>query len=174
MRVICPHTTISPETRAALDASGYAWEARGVSASDTAYSALLAELWADGETFAVVEHDIIPPPGALPALEACPGQWCCHRYPYGFGRYAGLGLARFSAGLLTAHPDAMERAAEMYDDGHPPGHWCRQDAWLSFVLESRGLARCRHEPDAGHLHSWPSHGCWGSPPDGHLTLEGTP
>lgn len=107
MRVVCPFTRISPETRDALDASGYLWEARDVSGSDTAYWDLLAGLWAAGEAFAVVEHDVIPAPGALASLETCPADWCSSPYPYFVGMYPGLGCARFGDGIMARHPDLM-------------------------------------------------------------------
>lgn len=159
MRVICPFTRLSAETHAALDDSGYRWEPRDVSGSDTAYTELLAGLWAAGEAFAVVEHDVVPPPGALAELEVCPEPWCVFPYRYQHGTHAGLGCARFSAALLAVVPDAVGETLSESDAVHPAGHWCNVDDRLSRVLQRHGFTRHRHTPEAGHLSPWPAHGC---------------
>jgi len=159
MRVICPYTRISPATREALDSSGYAWEPHDVSGSDDAYWGVLAGLWAAGEDFAVVEHDIIPAPGALASFEACAHGWCSCPYPYLAGTYAGLGCTRFRAGLIARQPDLMDVVATMSNDSHPPKSWCTLDAWIQVVLRQRGENMCTAHPEAGHPSRSPSHGC---------------
>jgi hypothetical protein len=164
MRVICPYTVIAPETRAALDASGYPWEARDVSGSESAYWELLAELWGAGEAFALVEHDVIPSAEVLASLGACQADWCAAPFPYVNGLIAGLGCTRFRPGIITRNPDLLNVVALMSDEKHPPRHWCRLDAWTDLVLSRRGERRCRDHPQAGHLGRSPSHGCAGGPP----------
>jgi hypothetical protein len=159
MLVYCPHAEILPETRAALDASGYAWEARDVAVSDGAYTELLASLWAAREAFAIVEHDVIPHPEALAELEACPEPFCAFEYPYQGRMHAGLGCARFAASLLAAVPDAVEQTLAESTEAHPAGHWCQLDDRLSRVLTRHGYAKHVHSPAVGHLRPWPSHGC---------------
>ena len=160
MRVICPFAgRIADETIAALDASGFPWEAVNVSASDTSYTALLARLWAAGEPFTVVEHDIVPHPGALAELEACDWPWCSFAYRLGSIVHAGLGCTRFSASLLAAVPDAVERTWAESTDVHPPGHWCSADDRLARVLRAEGHVQHVHAPPVTHLSPLPSHGC---------------
>lgn len=159
MRVICPHVTISPATRSALDASGYGWEPRDVSGSDTAYWDVLARLWDAGEDFAVVEHDVIPAAGALASFEACGHDWCGAPYPYLAGTYAGLGCTRFRAAVMARHPDLMDVVAAMSNDSHQPRHWCTLDAWIQAVLRQRGENMCTAHPEAGHPSRSPAHGC---------------
>ena len=160
MRVTCPHAgPIAPETSAALDASGFPWEAADVSDSDTSYTRLLGRLWASGEPFAVVEHDIVPHPGALAELLACPRPWCSFSYQLGGTIHAGLGCARFSAELLAEIPDAVERTWRESTDVHPAGFWCSLDDRLSRALYAAGARKHVHGPPVTHLNPAPSHGC---------------
>lgn len=46
-----------------------------------AYARLVAQLWRDGETFAIVEHDIAPWPGAVRKMLDCAALWCGFYYP---------------------------------------------------------------------------------------------
>jgi len=164
VRVVVPCTDLRPETAAALARAGVPYGIVRMDGDD-AYWRLLASLWAAGETFAVVEQDIVIGPGTLQALEACPGGWCAFGYPYLSAQaYYGLGCTKFAAPLLARVPGAMERVAVMYDEGHPPKHWCRLDAWLTQVLTASGEKRCEHTPPAGHLHRYPAHGCVPGPP----------
>lgn len=160
MLVTCPHAgPIAPETVAALDASGFPWQAADVSGAPTSYTRLLECLWAAGEPFAVVEHDIVPHPGALAELEACDRPWCAFGYPYLGGTHAGLGCARFSAALLAAVPNAVERTWAESTNVHPPGFWCQLDDRLSRSLRRAGYASHVHGPPVTHLSPMPSHGC---------------
>lgn len=160
MLVTCPHVgPIAPETVKALDASGFPWEAVDVSGSDTTYTRLLDRLWAAGEPFAVVEHDIVPHPGALAELLGCPRPWCAFSYQLGSITHAGLGCARFSASLLADVPDAAERTWAEWNDVHPPGHWCSLDDRLGRILRGAGFEPHVHEPAVTHLNPVPSHGC---------------
>src|SRR5712692_2371791 len=92
--------------------------------NDTAYFALLRDLWKAGEAFALVEMDIVPPPDFLAELARCPQAWCCFPFPQmqalkspdgqPRGRLRlvldwGLGATKFSAGLLAREPDVMAR-----------------------------------------------------------------
>lgn len=160
MRVICPHAgPIAPETARALDASGFPWQPADVSGSGTSYTRLLDRLWAAGEPFAVVEHDIVPHPSAPAELEACDWPWCAFAYRLGGIVHAGLGCVRFSAELLAAVPDAVARTWQESTDVHPPGHWCALDDRLSRVLREAGFAQHVHALQVTHLNPLPSHGC---------------
>lgn len=159
MRLVVPYTSLRPETAEALDASGLPREEIQVDDGD-GYCRLLSDLWEAGETFAVVEQDIVVSPETLPALAGCTGDWCGFPFPYlASDAYYGLGCVKFSAALLARIPDAMGRVALMHDETHPPRHWCRLDGWLQQVLRESGEKRCEHMPPVGHLHRYPSHGC---------------
>jgi hypothetical protein len=169
VRVVCPHVgPIDLRVRDALDvATGrwpgsslpHQWDAIDVSQADTAYTRLLATLWALGEPFAIVEHDIVVHPGTLVDLEACTHTWCA--FPYQLGRFttAGLGCTKFSAQLIRAHPHAVAETWAEQTEAHPRGHWCNLDDRLTRVLMRAGAVRHEHAPVVEHLNPTPSHGC---------------
>lgn len=118
------------------------------------YSRLLATLWADGESFMVVEHDIELTARAYMEAVQCACMWATNPY-----RGAGpsfdkavmldraLGCTRFRAELLAGFPEAVNVANSLDDGGAvcPPGHWKRLDCRLLGVLRQAG-----HVP---HVHS---------------------
>lgn len=160
MNIVCPYAgSIAPETRGALDSCRLSWRAVDVSASDTAYTHLLASLWAARETFIVVEHDIVPPPRALADLASCDEPWCALPYRLGGIVHAGLGCVKFTAGLLVSLPDAVAQTWAERSETHPPGHWCSLDHRLSRVLYSHGIRQHVHQVEVKHLNPQPSHGC---------------
>ncbi len=122
-----------------------------------AYWRLLRGLWEAGEGFVVVEHDVLPWPGALRQLWDCPEMWCAfpYRLSHDPGFSTALGCTKFSAKLLERTPGAMDVLAEgRY--GHSVGdrrHWWGLDGRLSLVLTNLvGLGwPHRHEPPVSHL-----------------------
>jgi len=160
MRVVHPLTTANPDAIAAISATRYPVEFADVSGSPRAYYDLLARLWSDGRTFAVVEHDIVIGPDTLDSLAACPHDWCSCPYRYGNTTTHGLGCVKFSAELIARNPDAMIRVGVMSDGSHERRHWCRLDAWLQgVVLPNAGEIRHEHSDEVTHLDSGCSHGC---------------
>lgn len=110
MKVVVPYVHLHPATVAALERDGI--EARYVDVSSDVEDAwqLLAECWAAGEGFAVVEQDKVPAPGALPALIDCPERWCAYPVSMQSGTYAGfptLSCAKFAGDLMARWPDLM-------------------------------------------------------------------
>ena len=93
--VVMPYTQGGqyPEAEAAL--RGYDPVMADVSHSDEAYWGLLAGLWHKGETFVVVEHDVVVPPNAIDELLACSRPWCSFVVEYFVSDYAGLSCAKF-------------------------------------------------------------------------------
>lgn len=171
MRIVAPYVTFAPGVVEALAATDWRWERADVSADVTAYWALLADLWLAGEPFCIVEHDVLVRPGTFDELADCPHRWCAFPVPYLGGEYAGLGCVKFSAELIAACPDALQRVGHMSNAGHEPRHYCTVDAWLQVVLMSTSIPRHVHQPALGHWRPypgspWPSHGCHGSPPRG--------
>jgi hypothetical protein len=85
-----------------------------VSSDEFAYWRLLCELWADGETFLMIEHDNEIAPGMVEELDACEHLWCsCPLHAVrrggwwmddGAGRGAALQVNRWQAQLLREHP----------------------------------------------------------------------
>lgn len=162
MRVVCPFTTLRPQTAEALDASGYPWEPVDVSGSDEDYWELLYDLWAARQDFCIVEHDIIIAPGILAEFESCPELWCVSPYPYMHGgEYAGLGCVRFRAEVMNVMPRLMDDVATRTNTKHPSKHWCTLDAWIQEKLYGQRFSPHRHAPSE-HLDSLrPTHLCVG-------------
>lgn len=163
MKVVVPHTRISPGVREGLKSTGRKWEEVFVGNSDEDYWGVLAVLWAKRETFCVVEHDVLVRHDTLDELENCPEAMCAFPVPYFWSPVAvSLACVKFSAEVIARHPDLMQRVGEMSDEGHPPRHWCRLDMWIQMLIR----------PDAFHAHypvlehyrpdgalPYPSHGC---------------
>lgn len=76
---------------------------------DYAYGRLLTRLWHLGQGFTLLEHDVVPWPGALDLLAKCPELWCGHNYPFAPNTIRGaLGCVKFSTEFIQAHPDLPE------------------------------------------------------------------
>ncbi len=167
MRVVVPYTNLRNETRAAIEASGWDYDPIDVSSDDEAYWRLLRDLWAAGETFCIVEQDIVVKPETLDGLAACTEWRCAAAYPYFNGLYPGLGCTRFSAELLSSVPGAIEEIGSWSDEIHPLRHWCRLDGWLQTLLKRNyHVPLCTNHGIVGHIRDYsgspyPSHGCVG-------------
>ena len=82
------------------------------------YHAALAEMWAKGEDFAVIEHDVVIHDTVVEQFENCPEPWCVFGYDnmcHEACREAWanmLGCTRFRAELIAACPDALTSIPE--------------------------------------------------------------
>jgi hypothetical protein len=164
VRVVAPYVEFAPGVTEALEATGWPWRQAYVGGSDEAYWELLGDLWADRESFVVVEHDVILRPDTLDELADCPQAWCSFAVPYLDTEYAGLACAKFSDEIIAACPDALDRVGRMSNAAHPPKFWCTVDAWLQVVLSSTSIPRHIHAPALGHYRPagaplMPTHGC---------------
>lgn len=157
-RVIVPTTRLRPATARLLNrhAPGHTRVPLGPAAD--AYCTLMERLWAQGEGFAIVEHDIGIHPGVLPQFEACPSWWC--GFQYDIGRppnhitIAALGCTRFRTELLRAEPDLMEMVGKDGSGGVPARVWQRLDVRMLDHLRLRGYTRCDHTPTVKHYHQY--------------------
>lgn len=136
-----------------------------VSADDHAYWRLLLRLWADGEGFLVVEHDVVCRPDVIGQVEACPESWCSFGYadichPGCQEAWANqLGCTRFRSELLAATPDAVS-AIPPRDRGWP--NLCDHIAGdklhgtpsplRSGSVRAAGFTHHWHFPPVDHLH----------------------
>src|ERR1700682_284584 len=119
----------------------------------TSYSRLMAELWAAGEGFLVVEQDVLPTVAMLEEMWTCPEEWCSGWWPWRsddpplgeFKCSQWLGCSKFSASLLRRAPGAMSLA---------PCHHAKLDIGLWYAL--RGILNVPtahvHDPAVTHLH----------------------
>ena len=142
-----PYTAVHPETRDAAP-SGAAWV--DVSLSPVAYYAALLDIWAAGETFAVLEHDVVCRPDVIAGLDACPEPWClygyadmCHPECQEAWRNQ-LGCTRFRAELIRAVPDAVASIPrDMWD-------WHNVCDGLGENLRAAGFTHHWHSPPVEH------------------------
>lgn len=69
------------------------------------YGQLLDELWAGRQRFVLLEHDVVPWPGAVDRLMRCPRLWCVHEYPFAANKQRwALGAVKVSGVLLEGSP----------------------------------------------------------------------
>lgn len=109
MRVVVP---VPPYTETVaglvLNAEGIEHELRPVE-GEYGYGDLIAELWAEGRGFIIVEHDVAPWCGAVEQLGLCDRDWCMFHYPkHGGSLTRGLGCTKFSDRLVAGHPELSE------------------------------------------------------------------
>ena len=156
-RIAVPFTQLRAETVIALHGQEVTYAPM---TTDQSYFELLRDLWAEGKTFIIVEHDIVVTPDTIPELAACDHEWCAMAFPYRGDTAWSLACTKFSASLIARFPDLMAEVGGMHDAKHPPGHWCRMDAWIWQALACRGVSRCEHRNTVGHVGAqYPSHGC---------------
>lgn len=111
---------------------------------DHGYSDLLKTLWAEGETFVLVEQDVLPWPGAVEELHNCVGLWCSCSYIHNgaHGLYHMLGCTKVSARLIGMLPHVWDK----------PVHWTRCDTHLYHEARALGQDPHPHRPPVVHLH----------------------
>lgn len=118
-----------------------------------AYRDLLAELWAEGESFLIVEQDIEIHEAVIPGLERCQEPWCLHAYNIGWPPAlvgSALGCVRFSDRLLSEFPGAIA--------GLPVRGWQQLDSAIYPRLREAGYRPHVHEPPVAHHHRYPAPG----------------
>lgn len=142
-----PYTRVHPQTVAGAPKDA-TWV--DVSASDSAYYAALHDIWELGESFALLEHDVVCRPDVIAAFEECPEPWCiygysniCHPGCMEAWRNA-LGCTRFRADAIEAVPDALSSIpADNWD-------WHNVCDGLGNNLRAAGLEHHWHEPWVFH------------------------
>ncbi len=112
---------------------------------EDSYYELINELWHEGETFTIIEHDIIPWPGAVSELNECSRVWCL--CPYNLNTNSSLGFTKFGEVLLKEHPNILENPSG-YDKS-----WTRLDWYLTRELFKLGYQPHTHQPNVAHLHA---------------------
>jgi hypothetical protein len=115
-----------------------------VSGSDLAYGELVADLWQQGDSFLLLEHDVLPTAALLEEMWNCGSEWCAgfawgyaefrHLRPARF-RVTALMLNKFGADLLRQTP-AVPSAVRV--------RWTQVDLALLGVLAQH--APCLHGP----------------------------
>lgn len=143
-------------TMLAVQESGLAFVKCRLNPDDPSdYARTLVDLSERGGTFVVNEQDVVAPPGALRALIECSEPWCAHHYPIRGYLYGPLlGLAKFSAELLHAHPGLFWTALWHNKGKRAWVQWRSISERLASDLGARGVECHWHEPPAGHLHDY--------------------
>lgn len=104
------------------------------------YDQLFRRLWSQQKPFILVEHDIVPWPGALKELWTCPEPWCGFPY-FVFGELRSyLGCTKFDPSRLgdCPLPDDLES-------------WQTMDKTVEKLLMKRQLTGHIHNPAVTHL-----------------------
>lgn len=157
--IVVPFTKLAPGVVDALEATGRSFDLAEMT-DDESYWRLLRDLWAEGDDFAIVEHDVRVHSTVFDELEACPFYWCAYPNEYINGINYGMSCVRFRGELLWQAPWVMELVGAISDELHPPRHWCRLDMWLQRVaLPQAHVQLHRHPIVVGHSHIAPTHGC---------------
>lgn len=154
-RIVIPALTDTCPAAQALRLEQLLPEVRIVDQDDFAYGRLLQEVWRDalefGYGFTLVEHDVVPWPGALYALWGCTwGQgWCGYDYLLGTCNNlgGGLGCLHFRYEFIARHADLCERWHEQ--------DWGGLDGRIYEQLRNRGIETYHeHWPGVGHCPSY--------------------
>lgn len=129
-----------------------------ISSSEVAYYGALYDVWARGETFAVLEHDCVCRPDIVQSFEDCPEPWCAYGYhdiccqdetgysPCMEAWRNALGCTRFRKELLDAVPDALSSV--------PVDNWDWRNICdgLGNNLRAAGFTHHWHFPPIEHHH----------------------
>jgi len=105
---------------------------------DTDYAQVVSDWWS--RPFILVEHDILPWPGALERIWECSEPWCRYAYPLGDPPIieAYLGCVKF-------RPEAL---GPIEIEGKT---WRELDGTVEKELTERGFQAHLHEPPVIHL-----------------------
>jgi hypothetical protein len=150
MRIVVPYVgEPHPDTRAALAEQAPEpgrVEYIDVGGSPTAYYELFVALWQAGQSFILIEHDIVIAPGTIDAFESCTQSWCSVSRGVGRdGRPLNLlsmhRLYRWQVGQLQCNrfrSDMMVGQANTCRLSVGLQHWGNFGKKLLIRLESRG------------------------------------
>lgn len=158
-QVIVPfvHGMLHEGTVDVLERSGVQFALYQIDPADEfAYANLFATAWSRGETFVILEHDVLPTVEQLWAIVGCDHDWCS--YPYD----DDITLAGPMFGLVRFHRRLMERfehlpgSALHIGTGHPhPVYWWNVDNRVARDLNIRHVTHTFHLPPVRHDHRGP-------------------
>jgi hypothetical protein len=142
-----------------------------VSSDDEAYWRALCDIWATGEDFAIVEHDVVIHADAILSFDFCTGPWCTYGYdnichPHCQEAWANmLGCTRFRAEVMAACPLALSSIPEGQRNWH---NLCDHMAGNKL----HGVDQPSLRPDSIRAGGFSHH--WHTPPVHHISWEGHP
>lgn len=107
------------------------------------YGRLFTELWQSRQGFVLVEHDIVPWPGALAEMDACAEEFCAFRYPAAAeGWCISLGCTKFATSLV----ERISYGNEWQNRG-----WDELDGGVYATLQEAGVEVHVHQPPVAHV-----------------------
>lgn len=110
------------------------------------YGRLIINQWVTRKGFILVEHDIVPWPGAISELQECDENWCVFQYPMfpieKIGLVSSLGCMKFSRDLTMKHE--FDSAWEFIE-------WNVLDGHVTSYLQNRGEVMHVHTPPVAHV-----------------------
>jgi hypothetical protein len=142
-RVVVPYTEIHPLVKKVLDKE----KPEYIAMTDVeSYWRLLCDIWAGQDDVVMIEHDIIPWPGAIDELWRCPSAWCTYTYEMreGFGIHHAFGCVKLGTKLFEELPDVWKNVATT--------SWRHLDAQLCDYAQRHAIIPHPHRPPVIHLH----------------------
>ena len=150
MNLVVPYTSLNPLVPKVLRDYGFTPWFVHLPEVDS-YWNLLRNLWEMQEDVVIVEHDVIPWPGALEELVACAKPWCSFSYlrqitpeKRAVGDYFGFGCVKFARELMEQLPNAFE---QMVDH-----HWSKLDTQFEWFTYQNSVRPHHHRPAVVHAH----------------------
>lgn len=153
LKVICPHNNLQFATEFFLKLEEPRTQFVDVSGSDTDYFNLVMRLWAESETFIIVEHDIVVWPGALHEIYDCPEPLCAYQAPYNITPVGGRRGLSYGVGCLKWHQSLQEKFPNLLTDWpEDDRHWTRLDQVIvKKISELNNNTIHYHWPAVGHI-----------------------
>jgi hypothetical protein len=113
--ILIPTTAIGTPTALALTMEGLV--VTEVKMNDYYhYGRMFTEQWQTGKGFILVEHDVVPWPGALGQMNKCQEELCAFEYPSSPDSTArSLGCTKFSTSLVQRVPYNLEWQSKGWD-----------------------------------------------------------
>ena len=151
MRIYLPYSGEAPSEWTRRWAGHYAPNAIPVQTpGEYTYAEIVRKWWEAGGPFVVVEHDVVPWPGAVDQLIACPEPWCA--YSYGAG---GLDVTAETFVPDGSVPMGCFKVVPRKLGPQPfpaePVHWTTIDSVLSQKLYEYGHTVHQHWPAIANL-----------------------
>jgi len=83
-------------------------------------------MWNQGETFVIVEQDIVPWPGAVKEIYDCPHRFCINWTPH-WQAINGDGPWTYAHGLVKYGDELMSQFPSYFNDYSESHHWSQFD-----------------------------------------------
>ena len=144
VKIVVPYTHVHPLVERKL--YDYGFDPEFVPMIDEfSYWRLLRQIWREREPVVIVEHDVLPWPGAIEEMCACPAHWCSFTYEIngGYGIHHAFGCTKITAALMEATPKVWDEVADR--------EWHALDAQLCYAALKAGQIPHPHRPAVIHL-----------------------